>query len=59
MEGVIAGVDSSIQIVPIMRHTREYDTTLGAYLSKDYSVINIRQHLPRVNKTQTSLDGLA
>lgn len=37
---------------------REYDATLGAYLNKDYSVINIRQHLPRTNRTQSSIDGL-
>lgn len=46
-------------LVGDLKIIREYDTTLGAYLNKDYSVINIRQHLPRVNKTQTSLDGLA
>lgn len=45
-------------LVGDLKIIREYDSMLGAYLNKDYSVINIRQHLPRVNKTQTSLDGL-
>lgn len=44
-------------LVGDLKIIREYDTTLGAYLNKDYSVINIRQHLPRVNKTQTSLES--
>jgi len=37
---------------------REYDTTLGAYLNKDYKVSNVRQHLPRTNRTQTSFDDI-
>lgn len=35
---------------------REFDTTLNAFLNKDYFVSNVRQHLPRTNRTQLSID---
>ncbi len=38
---------------------RELDASLGVYLNKEYSVANIRQHLPRVNRKQTSLEDTA
>ena len=37
---------------------REYDASLGVYLNKDYSLSNIRQHLPRTRRQQTTLDDL-
>ncbi len=37
---------------------REYDTSLGVYLNKDYSLSNIRQHLPRTRRQQTTLEDL-
>lgn len=38
---------------------REYDANLGVYLNKDYSLSNIRQHLPRTRRQQTTLEDLA
>src|SRR5690606_25673530 len=35
---------------------REYDASLDTYLNKDYLVSNIRQHLPRTNHIQTTLE---
>lgn len=45
-------------LVGDLKIVREYDTTLGAYLNKDYSVLNIRQHLPRTNRTQTTIEDI-
>lgn len=44
-------------LVADLKIVRDYDKTLGAYLDSDYSVQNIRQHLPRSNSEQLSLDG--
>ncbi len=37
---------------------REYDAALGVYLNNDYSLANIRQHLPRTRGQQTTLEDL-
>lgn len=43
-------------LVADLRIVREYDQNLGAYLDSEYFVQNIRQHLPRSNADQLSLD---
>jgi hypothetical protein len=45
-------------LVGDLKIIREYDSVLGAYLNKDYSVLNVRQHLPRTNRTQTSIEDI-
>ena len=43
-------------LIADLRIVRDYDQTLGAYLDSDYYVQDIRQHLPRSNHDQLSLD---
>ena len=46
-------------LVGDLKIIREFDNTLGAYLNKEYCVLNVRQHLPRTNKIQTALEDIS
>jgi len=46
-------------LVADLKIIREYDQILGAYLNKDYAVLNVRQHLPRNQPSQMSLDDMS
>ena len=46
-------------LVADLKIIREYDQVLGAYLNKDYAVMNVRQHLPRNQPSQMSLDDVS
>lgn len=43
-------------LVADLKIIREYDPVLDTYMNVDYIVSNIRQHLPRTNHTQTTLE---
>lgn len=45
-------------LVADLKIIREYDQVLGAYLNKDYAVMNVRQHLPRNQPSQMSLEDV-
>lgn len=45
-------------LVADLKIIRELDKNLGAFLNREYCVLNVRQHLPRANKVQTTIDDI-
>ncbi len=45
-------------LVADLKIIRELDANLNVYLNKDYAVESVRQHLPRTNRIQTSIEDI-
>jgi hypothetical protein len=46
------------ELVATLKIRREFDESVATYLNRDYEITNVRQHLPRQYKQQTTLDDL-
>jgi len=57
-QNVLAGIErfaNGERLAATLVITREYDQLIGAYLDKEYKVIDVRQHIPRDTGEQIAL----
>lgn len=46
------------ELVADLQIKKDYDQSVDAYVNKDYSIVNVRQHYPRQYRKQTSIEDI-